>query len=66
MNRTDSNKENDEMMRKGISHLHQINKETAERRAKMKQPGVKEDLMKFIFGESDYNPLRDDKVEDEK
>lgn len=57
--KTDVNKENDEMMRRGLSELHEINKQTEARREMLRQPGVKEDLMKFIFGESDFNPLRE-------
>lgn len=64
--RTDENAENDAMMRKGISNLYRIEKENKARKDKLKEEGVKEDLMKFIFGESDYNPLRDKEKKDDE
>jgi hypothetical protein len=64
--KTDVNKENDEIMRKGLSALYKQDKEIKERRAKMEKEGVKEQVMDFIFGKSDYNPLRDGEVQNDK
>jgi len=64
--KTDVNKENDEITRKGQEALYKAQKESSERKAKMAQPVIKEQVLDFIFGKSDYNPLRDGEAQNDK
>lgn len=63
--KTDVNKESDEMMRKGLSHLYATKKVSEAKRERMKNPETKKAVMEYIFGKSNENPLSDIKAVNE-
>lgn len=55
--KSDINKENDIMSRKGLSAIHSDKKIKSAKKEELSKEGKKEELMDWLFGKSDKNPL---------
>jgi len=55
--KTNLNIQNDEMTRKERSEIYKIEKEKARKKQILQDPESKKQLMDFLFGKSDENPL---------
>jgi hypothetical protein len=54
----DINIENDKLLRAGLSALHKDTKKSEFRKELLKDADTKANFMKFLFNESDFNPLQ--------
>jgi|WetSurMetagenome_2_1015567.scaffolds.fasta_scaffold908208_2 hypothetical protein len=54
----DVNAENDKLLRAGLSALYKDTKKSEIRKELLKDDDTKAQFMKFLFNESDFNPLK--------
>jgi hypothetical protein len=54
----DINFENDKLLRAGLSALYKETKKAEIKKELLKDEGTKAQFMKFLFNESDFNPLQ--------